>query len=98
VEAVPSGTLQFHVTKSKINWRTYFMDTMRPKFGGGFEDYSGKGPSVVAENSKGETRVLAVCTKPKEAEATAATMEGDFRTLGPAAWCERYGVPPDFVS
>jgi hypothetical protein len=63
-----------------------------------FEDYSGRGPSVVAENAAGETRVVAVTKKLQEAEDKAAIMEEDFKTLGAAAWCERYDVPPSFVS
>ena len=50
------GELRFEVTKSKISWGAYFRDLMKPRFGGGvpaatFEDYSGRGPSVVAENA-----------------------------------------------
>ena len=70
---------------------------MRPKFGGGFDDYSGRGPSVVAENAAGEKRVIAVAKNLQEAKDTAAVIESDFEKLGPAVWCERYGVPPSFV-
>jgi hypothetical protein len=98
VEVFPSGTLRFQVTKPKIKWGAYFVDTMRPKFGGGFEDYSGQGPSVVAQNSEGDERVIAVCKKLKEAKDKAAVIESDFKTLGAGAWCERYGVPRDFVT
>ena len=92
------GQLRFEVTKAKISWGTYFRDQMRPKFGGGFEDYSGPGPSVVAENAEGEKRVVAVTKKLQEAKDKAVVMENDFKTLGPAAWCERYDVPPSFLS
>ncbi len=92
------GQLRFEVTKSKISWGTYFRDQMRPKFGGGFEDYSSRGPSVVAENAAGEKRVVAVTKKLQEAKDKAVVIENDFKTLGPAAWCERYDAPLSFVS
>ena len=98
------GQLRFEVTKSKISWGTYFRDEMKPMFGGaasrtaGFEDSSGRGPSVVAENAAGEKRVIAVSKKLQEAKDKAVVVENDFKTLGAAAWCERYDVPPSFVS
>ena len=97
------GQLRFEVTKSKISWGTYFRDQMKPRFGGGvpaatFEDYSGRGPSVVAENAAGEKRVVAVTKKVQEAKDKAVVIENDFKALGAAAWCERYDVPPSFVS
>ena len=95
---VEPGQLRFEVTKSKISWGSYFRDQMRPRFGGGFEDYSGPGPSVVAENAAGEKHVIAVTKKLQEAKDKAVVVENDFRTLGAAAWCERYDVPPSFVS
>jgi hypothetical protein len=95
---VDPGQLRFEVTKSKISWGTYFRDLMRPKFGGGFEDYSGRGPSVVAENAAGEKRVVAVTKKRQEAEEKAVVIENDFTALGSAVWCERYDVPLSFVS
>jgi hypothetical protein len=101
-----AGALQFSVTKSKINWGTYFRDLMKPMFGGavsessavGFESYAGRGPSVVAKNSRGETRVIAVFKKPQEAKDQTAVIEQDFKSLTRDAWCERYDVPIDFVS
>jgi predicted NBD/HSP70 family sugar kinase len=101
---VDPGQLRFEVTKSKISWGAYFRDQMNPRFGGvassttGFEDYSGRGPSVVAENAEGDTRVVAVAKKLQEAKDKAVEIENDFKALGAAAWCERYDVPPSFVS
>ena len=86
------------MAKPKISWGTYFRDQMRPKFGGGFEDYGGRGPSVVAENAAGDKRVIVVTKKLQEAKDKAVVVESDFKTLGAAAWCERYDVPPSFVS
>jgi hypothetical protein len=96
--AVESGTLRFEVEKARIGWGAYLRDLMRPKFGGGFESYSGSGPSVVAENAKGEKRVIAVYKKVQDAKDGAVVIEGDFNRLGVAAWCDRYDVPPSFVS
>jgi hypothetical protein len=95
---VDSGHLEFQVTKPKIKWGTYFQNLFRPKFGGGFESYSGEEPSVVAKNSHGETRVIAVFKSLQEAKDGAAAIESAFQMLGAAAWCEQYGVPPGFVS
>jgi hypothetical protein len=94
---VDPGQLRFEVTKPKISWGTYVRDLMRPKFGGGFEDYSIR-PSVVVENYAGEKRVIAVTKRRHEAEEKAVVIEEDFKALGPAAWCERYEVPPSFVT
>ena len=93
-----SGALRFEVEKAKIKWGTYLRDLMRPKFGGGFENYSGNGPSVVARNARGEKRVIVVCTNLHDAEDKAAVVERDFTTLDAAAWCARYDVPQSFVS
>jgi hypothetical protein len=99
-----AGTLQFSVIKARINWGTYFRDLLKPIFGGaasesiGFEGYSGRGLSVVAKNSSGETRVIAVFKEPREAKHQAAVIEQDFKSLRPDEWCERYDVPPVFVS
>jgi hypothetical protein len=84
---VNTGQLEFQVAKPRIKWGTYFQDLFRPKFGGGFESYSGKEPSVVA-----------VFRSLQEAEEGATVIENDFKTLGVAAWCERYDVPLNFVS
>jgi len=93
-----AGTLRFGVEKSKINWSTYFVDMFRPKTGGGFKDYSGRGPSVVAHNSNGDTVVLEVAKSLKEARERAVAIEQEFNTLSTAQWCERYNVPLSFVS
>lgn len=90
------GQLDFSVSRSKVKWATYFQDLLRPKFGGGFESYSGRGPAVVAENSRGEKRVVAVTKKMNEAEEKALIIEREFQTLPRATWCERYDVPESF--
>jgi hypothetical protein len=95
---VDAGTLRFEVSKAKINWATYLQNMFRPAFGGGFKSYSGRGPSVVAENCTGEVRVIEVTKTMKEAQGRAATIEQDFRTLSTSEWCERYDVPVSFVS
>jgi CRISPR/Cas system CMR-associated protein Cmr5 small subunit len=95
---VNTGQLEFQVVKPRIKWGTYFQDLFRPKFGGGFESYSGKEPSVVAQNASGENRVIAVFRSLQEAVEAATVIENDFKTLGVAAWCERYDVPLNFVS
>ena len=53
---------------------------------------------MVAENAAGEKRVIAVSKKLQEAKDKAVVIESDFKSLGAAAWCERYDVPPSFVS
>ena len=93
-----SGQLEFQIAKPKIKWGTYFQNLFRPKFGGGFESYSGREPSVVAQNADGEKRVIAVFKNLQEAEEGATVIESDFKTLGTAAWCEQYDVPLHFIS
>jgi hypothetical protein len=92
--------LRFEVTKAKINWGSLFQDMMRTGASGNtrFDNYSGRGPSVVVQNANGEKRVLEVTKKLKDAQDRAATIEGDFRTLSTEDWCERYDVPVSFVS
>ena len=64
-----ADSLLFGVEKAKINWGTFFRDTMR---GGSatsqFENYSGRGPSVVVQNANGEKRVLEVTKNSKDAQ------------------------------
>ena len=99
-----TGQLEFRVVTPKISWGRYLQDLLKPRFGGaasdslGFERYSGREPAVVAENSSGETRVVAVFSRLQEARDQVSTIESDFKTLGAAVWCERYDVPPAFVS
>jgi hypothetical protein len=56
------------------------------------------GPLGGGRKAAGEKRVVAVTKKPQEAKDKAVVIENDFKTLGPAAWCERYDVPLSFVS
>jgi len=93
-----AGTLRFEAAKGKVAWGTYFQDLMRPKFGGGFTSYSGRGPSVVVENARGDTRVLELTKTMKEARDRASTIEQDFKTLSTSEWCARYDVPISFVT
>jgi len=96
-----AGTLRFEVQKAKINWGTFFQDMMRSgsvATGSQFENYSGRGPSVVVQNVHGEKRVIEVTKKLKDARDRAAVIEKDFKTLSTQDWCERYDVPVSFVS
>jgi hypothetical protein len=52
----------------------------------------------VAQNANGERRVLEVSKTVKEARDRVAAIEEDFTTLRTDQWCERYDVPPSFVS
>ena len=63
-----------------------------------YEPTSGPGPSVVVHNANGEKRVLEVTKTVKQARDRVAAIEKDFKTLDTAQWCERYDVPPSFVS
>jgi hypothetical protein len=95
-----AGTLRFRVEKAKINWGTYLQDVMRSRRAASsqFQSYSGRGPSVVAQNANGEKRVLEVTRTVNEARDRAHAIEKDFKTLSAAQWCERYDVPVSFVS
>jgi hypothetical protein len=96
---VDEGTLRFEVGQAKkISWGSYFRDLMRPRFGGGFENYSGRGPSVIVQNACGQKLVVAVCKTLKEANEKAVVIEHELKDLGAAAWCERYDVPLAFVA
>jgi hypothetical protein len=91
------GRLRFEVTKSKISWGTYFRDQMRPKVGGGFEDYSGRGPSVVAEKQRERNASSPSprnCRKPGKRRSSWRTTS----RRSALQRCERYDVPPSFVS
>ncbi len=97
-----AAELRFEVTKAtkgKFSLSTYFQDMFRPKFGGGFKSYSsGTGPSVVAENLRGEKLVVDVTKTMEEAQDREAIIEGDFRRLSTEDWCSKYNVPASFVS
>jgi hypothetical protein len=53
---------------------------------------------VVVQNAYGEKRVLEVTKNVKEARARAVAIENDYKTLGPAQWCERYDMPVSFLT
>jgi hypothetical protein len=97
---VEAGTLRFEVEKAKIVWGAFLRDLGRwnPATASQFENYSGKGPSVVVHNANGEKRVLEVTTTVKEARDRATAIEHDFKTRSTAEWCERYDVPVTFVT
>jgi hypothetical protein len=94
------GTLRFGVEKARINWGTFLQDMMRSRGSASsqFKNYSGRGPTVVAQNANGETRVLEGTKTVKEARDRAQAIEEDFKTLNAAEWCERYDVPVSFLS
>ena len=89
--------LRFEVAKSRIKWGTYFQNLFRPRFGGGFASYSGAGPSVVATNSRGESRVVATYKTACDAQEGADSIEKDFKVLDADTWCQRYDVPRGFI-
>ncbi len=96
-----AGALRFGVGRAKFNWGALFRDMTRgasSAAGATFEDYSGKGRSVVVQNAHGEKRVLVVSKTAKEARERATAIEQEFHTLSIAEWCERYNVPSSFVS
>ena len=94
-----AGTLGFGVDKPKI-MGSPFRNTERtgPATAGQWENYSVGRPSVVAYNSNGEKRLIEATNTVKEARKRADAIEKDFKTLATTQWCERYGVPPSFVS
>jgi hypothetical protein len=99
LRVVDEGTLRFEVGQpKKISWGTYFRDLMRPSFGGGFENYSGK--RAIGHRPE--------CARPEpgcrrfqnsqEANEKAVVIENELKNLGAASWCERYEVPLAFVA
>jgi hypothetical protein len=96
---VEAGTLRFGIEKATFKWGAFLQDTFLGKTSttGRYQDPV-KGPSVVVHNASGEKRVLEVAKTAKEAQVRAAAIEQDFKTLGPAQWCDRYDVPLSFVS
>jgi hypothetical protein len=96
---VGADTLRFGVEKAKFKWGALLQDSLLGKtsINGRYQDPV-KGPAVVVHNAKGETRVLEVVRTPKEARDRADAIEQEFKTTDTAQWCERYDVPPSFVS
>jgi hypothetical protein len=97
-----AAELRFEVTeatKSRFSVKTYFQDRFRPEFGGGFKPYSsGRGPSVLAKNVRGELCVIEVAKTMADAQDRATLIEEDFRRLSIEDWCSKYNVPASFVS
>ncbi len=95
-----AGALRFGVDKPKINWGALFRNTERTSVAtaGQWENYSGGRPTVVVYNSNGAKRVLEATNTVKGARKRAASIEQDFKALNTEQWCERYDVPPSFVS
>ena len=79
----PSGPLQFGVEKAKINWGTYLQDILRSRGSASsqFQSYSGRGPSVVIQNERGEKLVIEVTKTVKEARDRAADIEKEYKRL-----------------
>jgi hypothetical protein len=94
--------LRFEVAgaiKDNFSLKTYFRNMFRPRFGGGFESYtSGRGPSVLAKNSRGEECAVEVTKTMEEAQQRATIVEGDYRMLSTEDWCSKYNVPVSFAS
>ena len=84
--------LKFGVEKAKIKWGSYLQDAIRSRGSASsqFQSYSGAGPSVVAQNSRGDKRVVEVVKSTKEARERVIAIEKDFVSLGVEQWCERY--------
>jgi hypothetical protein len=97
---VTDGTLRIEVEKAKISWGIFLQNMMRSRGSASsqFGNYSGRGPSVVARNAHGDTRVIEVAKTLKQARDRASAIEEEFHTLDVAQWCERYDVPVSFVS
>jgi len=53
--------------------------------------------AVIATNSHGESRRLFVVSSNDEATEKATRVAQEWAELGPAAWCERYNVPLDWL-
>jgi hypothetical protein len=98
--AMESVPLEFGIEKAKIKWGTYLQDAIRSRGSASsqFQSYSGRAPSVVVHNAHGEKRVIEVTNSVQDARDRAAAIEKDYKTLGPAEWCERYDVPVSFVA
>jgi hypothetical protein len=85
--------------KGKFSVKTFFRDKFRPAFGGGFQSYtSSRGPSVLAQNSRGEECVIEVAKTMEDAQQRAVVIEEEYRALSPEDWCSKYNVPASFVS
>lgn len=95
-----AGALRFEVYKPKINWGALFRDAERasPATAGRWENYSDGRPGIVAFNSTGDGLLVEATNTVKEARRRIVTIEQDFKTLGAAQWCERYGIPESFAS
>jgi hypothetical protein len=96
-----SGGVRFLVKKRKVNWGALFRDMMRgssPSGGATFENPSGGGYVVVAQNSKGAERILSTANTKQEANEQVGAAQRDFATCDAVEWCERHQLPPSFVS
>ena len=94
-----ADTLRFEVEKTKFSLIALIRDGWLGKtsVNGRYENPV-TGPSVVAQNTKGEKRVLEVAKNLNEARDRATAIENDFKTIGTTQWCEKYDVPVSFVS
>jgi hypothetical protein len=55
-------------------------------------------PVVIAVNRLGQERQLLECETTKKATAEVERVRADLEILGLRIWCEKYGVPPSFVT
>jgi hypothetical protein len=97
--AVVVDAVRIEVEKTRFAWGALLRDGWLGKTStSGRYENPVQGPSVVIRNAQGDKLILAATKTVKEARDRAAAAEKDFETLDTAQWCERYNVPPSFVS
>jgi hypothetical protein len=94
-----SASLRFGIEKPKIKWGTYLQDAIRSRGSASsqFQDYSGRGPSVVVHNQRGESRIIAVTKSVRAARDRVIALEKEYQSIGAEQWCARYDLPISFV-
>ena len=66
--------------------------------GAASRDVGYKYAEVAAYNTMGKRQVIEVLDTDDEARDRASAIEGDFGTMTVEEWCDRYGIPPSFVT
>ena len=61
-------------------------------------DVGYKYAEVAAYNTMGKRQVIEVLDTDDEARERASAIEDDFGAMTVGEWCDRYGIPPSFVT
>ena len=89
-------SVRFEVKRTKVSYVRMILDLVSGS-GPDAAWYLSKYPEVAIFNGRGDRRVLEVWNSDEEAEHFCSQAQLDYREMPIEDWCEKYGVPPEFI-